>query len=110
MKQLVSSPSGVRVIDVPAPTPRRGEVVVRVEYSCVSPGSELAALASHQESLLHKLRARPEKALAVWRLLRSKGGPPPISYDSLIRTTCLVIIAQRVADWGRGEVWSAEGA
>src|SRR2546427_762117 len=73
MKQLVSSPSGVSVIDVPSPTPRSGQVLVRVQYSCVSPGSELAAIASHKESLLRKLRARPEKALAIWRLLRSKG-------------------------------------
>src|SRR2546427_11854854 len=73
MKQLVSSPSGVSVIDVPSPTPRSGQVLVRAQYSCVSPGSELAAIASHKESLLCKLRARPETALAVWRLLRSKG-------------------------------------
>lgn len=73
MNQVVSTPAGVAVVDVPSPTARPGQILVQVEFSCVSPGSELAAAASHQESILRKLRSRPEKALAVWRLLRSNG-------------------------------------
>ena len=73
MEQVVSSKAGIKVIDVPAPVLRPGQALVRVERSCVSPGSELAASASHQESLIAKLRSRPEKALAVWRLFRNSG-------------------------------------
>lgn len=73
MQQIVSSSAGIKVIDVPAPVLRPGQALVRVERSCVSPGSELAASASHQESLVAKLRSRPEKALAVWKLFRNSG-------------------------------------
>lgn len=73
MKQAVSTTKGVQVIEVPTPTARTEQALVRVHYSCVSPGSEMAAARGHQESFLRKVRARPEKALAVWRLLRTHG-------------------------------------
>ena len=44
MRQVVSTTKGVQVIDVPSPEVQPGEVLVAVEYSFVSSGTELATL------------------------------------------------------------------
>ena len=44
MKQVVATSEGVKVIEVPSPALQRGHVLVEVEYSFVSSGTELATL------------------------------------------------------------------
>ena len=44
MRQVVSTTKGVQVIEVPSPEVQPGEVLVAVEYSFGSSGTELATL------------------------------------------------------------------
>jgi predicted dehydrogenase/threonine dehydrogenase-like Zn-dependent dehydrogenase len=49
MKQVVVTPEGVAVEDVPAPRPAAGQVLVRTAFSCISPGTELSGAARAAE-------------------------------------------------------------
>ena len=76
MKQIVSTAQGVRVVEVPAPTVQPGHVVVEVEYSFVSSGTELASLAAMQASgrgVAGELAENPGVAKKVMRSLRAEG-------------------------------------
>ena len=75
MKQVVQNARNgqVRVLDVPAPTPARGRVLVRVQASVVSVGSERAALAFGRRSMLQKARARPDLVRQVVQKAKRDG-------------------------------------
>src|SRR5262245_38343088 len=67
MKQLVQEVGSgqTRVIDVPAPVPDRGQVLIEVAASVVSPGTERMLVSFGEKSLLGKARARPDLARQV---------------------------------------------
>jgi len=44
MKQVISSSKGIEVIDVPSSLLEKGTVLVEVDYSFISTGTELATL------------------------------------------------------------------
>ena len=75
MKQVVQNARNgqVRVLDVPAPTPARGRVLVRVQASVVSVGSERAALAFGRRSMLQEARARPDLVRQVVQKAKRDG-------------------------------------
>ncbi len=54
MRQIVQSArtGKLELVDVPAPAPARGQVLVRTHYSVVSPGTEKLALDFARQSLL----------------------------------------------------------
>jgi predicted dehydrogenase len=73
MKQVFFSGGDVVVKSVPAPTAEPGQVLVRVAWSCVSAGTELASVA--ESGVARKLQrltdpARLEKA---WDILKKRG-------------------------------------
>jgi predicted dehydrogenase len=75
VKQIVQSPrtGKLELLDVPAPTPGAGQVLVRTCYSVVSPGTEKMALDFARTSLLGKARRRPDLVKQVARKLRQEG-------------------------------------
>jgi predicted dehydrogenase len=75
VRQIVQSPrSGkLELVEVPAPGPGRGQVLVRTHYSVVSPGTEKLALEFARKSLLGKARSRPDLVKQVTRKLRQEG-------------------------------------
>lgn len=62
MRQVVSSPGGVKVVEVPAPVLEPGTVLVRTAFSCVSPGTELAAVSASEAPLWRRVFRDPRKA------------------------------------------------
>ncbi len=62
MKQLVQDiRSGeARVIDAPAPMPDRGQILIEVAASVVSPGTERAVVSFGEKNLVSKALARPD--------------------------------------------------
>ena len=71
MKQVVLQDGRADVVDVPAPLVPAGGVLVRVAYSVISTGTELANLNSTAESALDKARRKPALAFqAVQGALR----------------------------------------
>jgi len=78
MKQIVQSPrSGkLELVEVPAPAPTPGFVVVRNHFSVVSPGTEKQAMDFARKSLLGKARSRPDLVKQVTRKLVQEGPMP----------------------------------
>jgi len=75
VKQIVQSPrSGkLELLEVPAPSPGPGQVLVRSVYSVVSPGTEKMAMDFARTSLLGKARQRPDLVKQVTRKLLQEG-------------------------------------
>ena len=62
MKQIVQSPKTgkLELVEVPAPAPAPGQVIVRNHFSVVSPGTEKMAMDFARKSMLAKARSRPD--------------------------------------------------
>ena len=62
MKQVLQDArsGGLELVEVPAPTPGPGELLVRNAFSVVSPGTEKMAVEFARKSLLGKARSRPD--------------------------------------------------
>ncbi len=75
MKQVTQRPRDghVTVIDVPAPTPRPGWVLVANSFSVISPGTERAKIELGEKSLLQKARGRPDLVSKVIQRARVEG-------------------------------------
>lgn len=75
MKQVVQDArSGtLHVLDVPAPLAKPGHVLIANAYSVISGGTEKAALALAQKSLLGKARARPDHVRRALEKMRQEG-------------------------------------
>ncbi|NBX34268.1 dehydrogenase, partial [bacterium] len=75
MRQLIQHlDSGeTRLIDVPAPGPRRGRLLVRARCSLVSLGTERMLVEFGRGSWLSKARKQPEKFRALLAKGRSEG-------------------------------------
>ena len=84
MKQVLQSArSGeLKLVEVPAPSPGRGQVLVRNEFSLVSPGTEKLAMSFARKSLLAKARNRPDLTRQVIRKLRQEG--PSSTYRTVM--------------------------
>ena len=78
MKQIVQIPGtgSLELLEVPAPAPVPGQVIVRNAFSVVSPGTEKMALDFARKSLLGKARSRPDLVRQVTRKLRQEGPLP----------------------------------
>ncbi len=78
MKQVVQIPGtgSLELLEVPAPAPVPGQVIVRNAFSVVSPGTEKMALDFARKSLLGKARSRPDLVRQVTRKLRQEGPLP----------------------------------
>src|SRR5512146_1032195 len=75
MKQLLQNMRNgeTRVVDVPAPTPQPGEVLVRTAASLVSAGTERTLVEFAEKSLVGKARSRPDLVRQVLDKARREG-------------------------------------
>ena len=75
MRQVVhNARSGkLELLEVPAPRPETGQVLVRTCYSVVSPGTEKLAMEFARKSLLAKARSRPDLVRQTTRKLVQEG-------------------------------------
>ena len=74
MKQVLLRGGKVVIEEVPAPHPTFGQVLVRVAWSCVSPGTELvSAAATHPKNIIDRFRSNPAMARKAYKLLRDRG-------------------------------------
>ena len=63
----------ISLLEVPVPACRPGGVIVRTEYSLISPGTEMMKVAESKLSLLGKARARPDHVNTVLRSVSQQG-------------------------------------
>jgi predicted dehydrogenase/threonine dehydrogenase-like Zn-dependent dehydrogenase len=78
MRQIVQSPKSgkLELIEVPAPAPVPGQVLVRNHFSVMSPGTEKMAMDFARKSLLGKARSRPDLVKQVIGKLQNEGPLP----------------------------------
>ena len=62
MKQILQNArtGKLELVDVPAPSLDRGQILVRTCFSVVSPGTDKLAMDFARKSLLGKARSRPD--------------------------------------------------
>ena len=74
MKQVVTNKAGsLEVLDVPAPGPSPGCVLVRTRYSWISAGTEGAQVREGKAGVLTKVREHPDQVKQVLQKLRKEG-------------------------------------
>jgi predicted dehydrogenase/threonine dehydrogenase-like Zn-dependent dehydrogenase len=74
MKQVLFRGGKAIVEEVPAPRPEFGQALVRVAWSCVSPGTELVtAAATSAASILDRFRHNPAQLRKAFGILRDRG-------------------------------------
>ncbi|MBW2662117.1 MAG: bi-domain-containing oxidoreductase [Deltaproteobacteria bacterium] len=74
MLQALIKKGKVFAEDVPKPNVSPGSVLIKVVYSCISAGTEVAGMqAAKETSLIRKAMQRPEKVEKAWNMLKSDG-------------------------------------
>ena len=73
MKQVLVRSGAVVVEEVPAPNPGPKEILVRVAYSCVSAGTELAGLRTSALPLYRRALKQPEHVRKAFEMVRDQG-------------------------------------
>lgn len=73
MKQVIVSEGQVSLHDVPAPMVQPGTVVVQVDHSCVSVGTEMSGVQATGRSLAQRVMQQPQHVRKVVDLVRSEG-------------------------------------
>ena len=73
MKQIFLSRKGIEVKEVPEPLVDKGKILIKNQYSCVSPGTEISSLNSIKKSTVRKIIEKPEIIKSVIDVLKKKG-------------------------------------
>ncbi|WP_310448984.1 bi-domain-containing oxidoreductase [Sulfuritalea sp.] len=73
MKQVLIRHGGVAVEEVPAPVAEAGHVLVRLEYSCISVGTEMSGVRTSNLPLWKRALQRPKDVMQVIDRVRSHG-------------------------------------
>ena len=110
MKQLflMVDDGSVRLVDVPAPTPKHGYVIVETLWSVVSAGTERTLASFGSKNLLSKALERPDQVKKVLEKLSTDGlvatmeaafnklgEPMPMGYSAVGRVRCRVAKGSR---------------
>lgn len=73
MKQVLLKGDGVAVMDVPAPAVGAKHILVAVEFSCISVGTELAGITAMSTPLYKRALRQPEKVIRALKMMRDQG-------------------------------------
>jgi len=73
LKQVLIKGGGVIVEEVPAPQVGDKNVLVRVEYSCISAGTELAGVSLSGMPLYRRALKQPENVARVLKMMQDQG-------------------------------------
>ena len=73
MKQVLLSQGKTVVADVPCPELGDKELLIAIDYSCISGGTEGAAVSQSQEPIVKRALKHPENVVAAVNLIRDEG-------------------------------------
>jgi len=121
MKQLFLSVSdgSVKIVETPAPTPKRNTVVVETLYSLVSAGTERSLASFGGKNLIQKALERPDQVKKVMEKISTDGlittmeaafgrlkDPMPMGYTAVGK---VVAVGQGVTDISVGDIVAEVG-
>lgn len=73
MRQVLIKKGKAVVDEIPAPMVRKRNVLVKVAYSCISAGTEMAGIKSSGENLLYKAIHQPQNIKKGLNMIKQKG-------------------------------------
>ena len=73
MKQILIRKGKPELVEVPSPSIKDNEILVKIHYSALSPGTEIKSIGSTADSLLVKAVKNPKKIVSGFKLLKKKG-------------------------------------
>lgn len=73
MKQVFTTKKGVQVLDNIVPGINKGCVKIKVMYSCISSGTEMAAVNSAQKTVLQRIKSNPASIVGAINRIREDG-------------------------------------
>ena len=73
MKQILIRNGKPDLVEVPLPSINNNEILVKLHYSALSPGTEIKSIGSTADSLLVKAVKNPQKIISGFKLLKKKG-------------------------------------
>lgn len=85
MKQISQKlkDGAINIINVPVPQIRKGEVLVRNIYSCISAGTESSKVSAARKGYIGKAKDRPQQAQQVFEKLMAQG--PVETYRAVMK-------------------------
>jgi len=120
MKQVLLSQGEIIVEDLPVPTVKDGEVLIKTAFSLISAGTELSGKRSSEGSLIKKILSDPEKLKKGLSILKEKGFGKTIELAEAQKETkgCLgyslsgvvVEVGNKVKDFKVGDRVACAGA
>lgn len=73
MKQIIAQEGVIKLINVPRPTPKTNEVLVKTQYSLISSGTELSGASATKHTVLKELLNNSEKRKKALQIFKQKG-------------------------------------
>lgn len=73
MKQVMVTGGSITLADVPAPMVQPGCVLIRMDHSCISIGTEMSGVKATGRSLLQRALDQPENVRKVFHMARADG-------------------------------------
>src|SRR5438552_4775555 len=73
MKQVLIKQGRALVEDVPAPLVGPGKVLVRVDHSCISVGTEMSGVKASAQPLWKRVLSQPDKIKKAWKMVATHG-------------------------------------
>lgn len=73
MKQVLIKQGQAVVEDIPAPLVEAGKVLVRVDHSCISVGTEMSGVKASAQPLWKRVLAQPGKIKKAWQMIETHG-------------------------------------
>ena len=73
MKQVLLQGGGAVVAEIPAPSVGKKNILVAVEYSCISVGTELAGISQMSEPLYKRALKHPQNVLLALQMVKEQG-------------------------------------
>ncbi len=72
MKQVLVRDGQAQAVEVPVPQPGSNEILVRVAFSCISPGTERSQVAdTSRGSLVGQVLEQPQRIVKALDMLRN---------------------------------------
>lgn len=120
MKQVIVSEGEVRLEEVPAPLAMPGTVLVKMDHSCISVGTEVSAVKATGRSLVQRALQQPKNVKKIVDMVRSDGLAEtmrlvqsrlsvefPTGYSG---AGCVVAVGEGVSDFKIGDRVACAGA